>query len=78
MSDPKKLFYYGSHFHENFSDAKGYGWDVSVNNFDWPTLRDNKNTEITRLNGIYQSMLENAGVTIFLTEQDLSAHMRYF
>ncbi|MEE3239596.1 MAG: glutathione-disulfide reductase [Pseudomonadota bacterium] len=62
---PKKLFYYGSHFHENFSDAKGYGWDVSVNNFDWPTLRDNKNTEITRLNGIYQSMLENAGVTIF-------------
>lgn len=62
---PKKLFYYGSHFHEDFSDAKGYGWDVSVNHFDWPTLRDNKNTEITRLNGIYQSMLENAGVTIF-------------
>ena len=62
---PKKLFYYGSHFHEDFSDAKGYGWDVSVNHFDWPTLRENKNTEIARLNGIYQSMLENAGVTIY-------------
>ncbi len=62
---PKKLFYYGSHFHEDFSDAKGYGWDVSVNHFDWPTLRENKNTEIARLNDIYQSMLENAGVTIF-------------
>lgn len=62
---PKKLFYYGSHFHEDFSDAKGYGWDVSVNHFDWPTLRENKNTEIARLNCIYQSMLENAGVTIY-------------
>tara|TARA_A100001015_G_scaffold313619_1_gene421259 strand:- start:793 stop:2139 length:1347 start_codon:yes stop_codon:yes gene_type:complete len=62
---PKKLFYYSSHFHEDFSDAKGYGWDLSVNYFDWPTLRENKNTEIARLNGIYQSMLENAGVTIY-------------
>ncbi len=62
---PKKLFYYGSHYHEDFSDAKGYGWDLSVNNFHWPTLRDNKNTEIERLNGIYQTMLETAGVTIF-------------
>ena len=62
---PKKLFYYGSHFHEDFNDAKGYGWDVTVNYFDWPTLRDNKNLEIERLNQIYQSMLEKAGVTIF-------------
>ena len=68
---PKKLFYYGSHFHEDFSDAKGYGWDLSVNRFDWPTLRDNKNTEITRLNGIYQSMLENAGVTIYPSRAEI-------
>jgi glutathione reductase (NADPH) len=68
---PKKLFYYGAHFHEDFSDAKGYGWDVSVNHFDWPTLRDNKNTEIARLNGIYQSMLENANVTIFPSRAEI-------
>ena len=68
---PKKIFYYGSHFNKDFSDAKGYGWDLSVNHFDWPTLRDNKNIEITRLNGIYQSMLENAGVTIFPSRAEI-------
>jgi glutathione reductase (NADPH) len=68
---PKKLFYYGAHFHEDFSDAKGYGWDVSVNHFDWPTLRDNKNTEIARLNGIYQSMLENANISIFPSRAEI-------
>ena len=59
---PKKLFYYGAHFHDDFSDAKGFGWDVAGTEFHWPTLRDNKNKEIERLNGIYQSMLDNAAV----------------
>ena len=59
---PKKLFYYGSHFHDDFNDAKGFGWDVTSTDFNWATLRDNKNTEILRLNGIYKSMLDSAGV----------------
>ena len=62
---PKKLFVYGSHFHEDFGDAKAYGWDVSAPEFDWPTLRDNKTTEIDRLNGIYRTMLDAAGVTLY-------------
>lgn len=61
---PKKLFYYGAHFHEDFNDAKGFGWDVSPPQFNWPVLRDNKNTEIARLNGVYQRMLDNADVKI--------------
>ncbi|MDG2036502.1 MAG: FAD-dependent oxidoreductase, partial [Pseudomonadales bacterium] len=59
---PKKLFYYGSHFHDDFNDAKGFGWSANDVDFDWPTLRDNKNTEIRRLNGIYQKLLDDAGV----------------
>ena len=59
---PKKLFYYGSHFHDDFNDAKGFGWSANDVDFDWPTLRDNKNTEISRLNGIYQKLLDDAGV----------------
>lgn len=62
---PKKLFVYGSHFHEEFQDAKNYGWDVPPSRFDWPTLRDNKTNEINRLNGIYQNLLDNAGVTLY-------------
>ncbi len=61
---PKKLFVYGSHFHEDFSDAAGFGWQVGESSFDWATLRDNKTREIERLNGIYASLLANAGVDL--------------
>ncbi len=61
---PKKLFVYGSEFSHSFKDAKGYGWENVSGDFNWPTLRDNKTAEIQRLNGIYQSMLEKAGVEI--------------
>jgi len=61
---PKKLFVYSSEFSESFNDAKGFGWSATESTFDWPTLRDNKNTEISRLNGIYDNMLGNAGVEV--------------
>lgn len=63
---PKKLFVYGAHVHDELEDAAGYGWQVPLKDvtFDWPTLVANKNREIERLNGIYQNLLENAGVTI--------------
>lgn len=63
---PKKLFVYGSHVGEDMADAAGYGWTIPEDQvkFDWPTLVANKNAEIHRLNGIYQRLLENAGVTI--------------
>ena len=63
---PKKLYSYAAHFHDSFDDAAGFGWRLaSPATFDWPTLRDNKTSEIKRLNGIYQRMLEGAGVTLF-------------
>ncbi|MFK7912619.1 MAG: glutathione-disulfide reductase [Pseudomonadales bacterium] len=61
---PKKLFVYGSHFAEEFHDAAAYGWQSTAPSFDWPTLRDNKTREIERLNGIYRTLLDNAGVDI--------------
>lgn len=61
---PKKLFYYGAHFSEDFHDARGFGWRIDGASHDWPTLRDNKNREIERLNGIYLRLLENNGVTV--------------
>ncbi len=62
---PKKLFVYASHFSEEFEQARGFGWDQVNPEFNWPTLLENKNTEIKRLNGIYEGLLENAGVTHF-------------
>ena len=61
---PKKLFSYGSHFHEEFAQAAGFGWTVNGSSFDWPTLRDNKTKEIERLNGIYHNLLVNSGVEL--------------
>jgi glutathione reductase (NADPH) len=58
---PKKLFVYGSHFAYDLRDARGYGWTARPA-FDWKTLRGNKDREIARLNGIYEGVLERAGV----------------
>ena len=62
---PKKLLVHASHFAEEFEQARGFGWGVAKPAFSWPTLIENKNIEISRLNGIYQGLLESAGVTHF-------------
>jgi glutathione reductase (NADPH) len=61
---PKKLFVYASHFHEDFADSAGFGWTVEGARFDWSRLIANKDQEIARLEGIYERLLNEAGVTI--------------
>ncbi|WP_110677795.1 glutathione-disulfide reductase [Salinicola sp. RZ23] len=62
---PKKLYSYAAHFHDAFEDSAGFGWTLpQAPSFDWATLRDNKVAEISRLNGIYGRLLDNAGVTL--------------
>jgi glutathione reductase (NADPH) len=61
---PKKLFVYASQFRENILDSRGYGWDFGDCRFDWPTLIANKDREIARLEGLYTTNVEKAGVTI--------------
>ncbi len=68
---PKKLFVYASHFHEDFEDAAGFGWQVARTQFDWPTLIANKDREIARLSGIYESLLRNAGTEFFHSRAEL-------
>jgi glutathione reductase (NADPH) len=55
---PKKLYVYASEFSRAFNDAREFGWDSQQPAFHWPTLRDNKKAEITRLNGIYSRLLQ--------------------
>src|SRR5690349_19913393 len=68
---PKKLLVYGAEFAQAFADSKGYGWSVDGATFDWPTLRDNVQKEVTRLSGIYTSNLIKAGVTPFEERAEL-------
>jgi glutathione reductase (NADPH) len=61
---PKKLFAYAAHVREDFEVARAYGWSVGEPRFAWPVLLANKDREIARLNGVYEKLLDNAGVTI--------------
>jgi glutathione reductase (NADPH) len=60
---PKKLLVYASAFRDELAEAEeGYGWSLDGVGFDWSRLIANKNREIARLNGVYQSLLDGAGV----------------
>ncbi len=62
---PKKLLVYASHFHEDFEDAREYGWTVGAPTFSWPRLIANKNKEIARLEGIYGRLLDGSKVKLY-------------
>src|ERR1700761_7389866 len=62
---PKKLLVYGSHFHDDFSDAKGFGWTLPAEpTLDWASLIAAKDRELDRLHGVYLRMLRDSGVTL--------------
>jgi glutathione reductase (NADPH) len=84
---PKKLLVYAAHFREDFADARGFGWSPGEASFDWATLIANKDREIERLNQVYASLLDQAGVkriegrarlvdphTVRVGEQRFTAH----
>src|SRR5690606_12175479 len=62
---PKKLFKYAAEFSKHFEDARNYGWSADNIKFNWKTLLQNKDKEISRLNGIYENLLKNNNVDIY-------------
>lgn len=63
---PKKIMAYAADYHGHFEDAQGYGWDVKIpQSLDWTKFIARKNAEIKRLNGIYDGLLQKAGVDYF-------------
>ncbi|MBL35795.1 MAG: glutathione-disulfide reductase [Oceanospirillaceae bacterium] len=71
---PKKLFVYASEYSKKFEEAEGFGVHGRLERFEWPELRDNKTHEIKRLNGIYNNLLENSGVTVLHGSASLVDH----
>ncbi|HWS76104.1 MAG TPA: FAD-dependent oxidoreductase, partial [Quisquiliibacterium sp.] len=61
---PKKLLVLASRFADEFERAPGFGWTLGEASFDWSTLRDAKDREISRLEAIYRNNLKNAGVQV--------------
>src|SRR5947209_18756779 len=60
----KQLVVYASPFSDTFDEAAEFGWRLSVPHFDWPSLVAAKDREITRLEGLYGTGQEGAGVEV--------------
>ena len=61
---PKKLYSYAAHFADSFEESHGFGWEGAVPTLNWETLKKNRAKEISRLNGIYVNLLDDAGVKV--------------
>lgn len=61
---PKKLYSHAAHFADAFEQSRGFGWSPGEAHFDWAALKANRAREILRLNGVYDSLLRGAGVTL--------------
>jgi glutathione reductase (NADPH) len=62
---PKKFMVFASEYKEMFADARAYGWDVEDGAFDWPRFQGRLTAELDRLEGIYRTLLANAGVETY-------------
>jgi glutathione reductase (NADPH) len=62
---PKKLLVQAGEYGGWADDAAGFGWIIEKGPHDWSKLIAAKDREITRLEGIYRRLLNNAGATIF-------------
>eukprot|EP00752_Nemacystus_decipiens_P010117 g9018.t1 len=61
---PKKVMWNSAHVMDMVNEAKNFGVITSAGKFDWPTLKEARDSYITRLNGIYERNLGNSGVKI--------------
>ena len=62
---PKKLMVFASTYSAAFEEARAYGWEVSAGGFDWGAFKGRLETELDRLESVYQKLLDNSGVERF-------------
>lgn len=53
---PKKIYSYAGGYGDAIAEARNYGWDIQAK-FNWKKLKQAKDKEIERLNGIYRNIL---------------------
>lgn len=61
---PKKLMVYAASFPKELKDSRGFGWNSKDADLDWSVFMGKKKDELRRLNGVYDKMLKQAGVTM--------------
>ena len=63
---PKKVMWHAASHAHHFEHASDYGFNVSVNGHDWAALKSRRDAYVHRLNGIYETNLDNSGVTTII------------
>ena len=61
---PKKLMWNAAEFVGAVDDARGYGFDVTLDGHDWAALKAARDAYVQRLNGIYEANLAKSRVTL--------------
>jgi len=61
---PKKVMYNCALHAEFIRDHAAYGFDVTVNKFDFTKIKNSRDAYVKRLNGIYESNLKNSNVDL--------------
>ncbi|CEF63210.1 Glutathione reductase, mitochondrial [Strongyloides ratti] len=61
---PKKVMYYCAAHAEAIRDHSDYGFDVTLNKFDFSKIKNSRDAYIRRLNSIYETNLKNSGVEL--------------
>ena len=61
---PKKLYVYAAQYSDSFAGSAGFGWKTGKPEFNWSVLVANKDKEIQRLQGVYDRLLRDSGVTV--------------
>ena len=61
---PKKVMWYGAELAHRIADAADYGFDVTLNGFDWGHLQRERDAYVVRLNGLYEARLQREGIEL--------------
>ncbi len=59
---PKKVMWFAAHLADAIKDMPGYGFDVSLNRFDWSTLVANREKYIQGINDWYINYLKDSRI----------------
>lgn len=62
---PKKLYHYAAALHNQIKLGQAYGWQLDNHGINWQAFYANKEKEIKRLTGIYQTLLTHAGCDVY-------------
>ena len=62
---PKKLLMLASQFHDQWADARGFGWQLdALPQHSWPALVAAVGAEVSRLEMVYRKLLADTGVEL--------------